>query len=122
MGRGVADSKRVSRGHTVYMICRPLEGEGVVSEGLSLQVGSPREPALGALRHSGVIRLHPGDPTPSGPLLGPVWSRAPGAHAHGNTERQVVDGLRTEVCGQQKQSNDPSNNQHNLNMPTTGRR
>ena len=34
-------------------------------------------------------------------------SRAPGPHAHGNTERQVVDGLRTEVCGQQKQSNDP---------------
>ena len=38
---------------------------------------------------------------------------APGAHAHGNTKRQVVDGLRTEVCGQQKQSNDPHNNQHN---------
>ena len=32
--------------------------------------------------------------------------------------RQVVDGLRTEVCGQQKQSNDPRNNQHNLNTPT----
>ena len=40
-------------------------------------------------------------------------SRARGAHAHGNTERQVVDGLRTEVCGQQQQSNDPRNNQHN---------
>ena len=39
----------------------------------------------------------PGDPAPSGPPLGPVWSRAPGAHAHGNTERQVVDGLRMEV-------------------------
>ena len=38
------------------------------------------------------------------------------------TERQVVDGLRTEVCGQQKQSNHPHNNQHNLNMPTAGRR
>ena len=24
-----------------------------------------------------------------------------------------MDGLRTEVCGQQKQSNDPHNNQHN---------
>ena len=48
-------------------------------------------------------------------------SRAPGAHAHGNTERQVVDGLRTEVCGQQKQSNDPHNNQHNPSAPTTGR-
>ena len=42
-----------------------------------------------------------------------AWrSRAPGPHAHGNTARQVVDGLRTEVCGQQKQSNDPGNNQH----------
>ena len=28
--------------------------------------------------------------------------RAPGPHAHGNAAGQVVDGLRTEVCGQQK--------------------
>ena len=33
-----------------------------------------------------------------------------------------MDGLRTEVCGQQKQSNDPHNNQHNPSTPTTGRR
>ena len=32
-----------------------------------------------------------------------------------------MGGLRTEVCGQQKQSTDPRNNQHNLNTPTTGR-
>ena len=51
-----------------------------------------------------------------------AWrSRAPGPHAHGNAARQVVDGLRTEVWGQQKQSNDPRNNQHNPNTPTTGR-
>ena len=49
---------------------------------------------------------------PSGPPLGPVGSRAHGAHAHRNTERQVVDGLRTEVCGRQKQSNNQHNNQH----------
>ena len=48
--------------------------------------------------------------------------RAPGPHAHGNTARQVGDGLRTGVWGQQKQSNDPRNNQHNSNTPTTGRR
>ena len=48
-------------------------------------------------------------------------SRAPGARTHRNTERQVVDGLRTEVCGQQKQSN-PHNNQHNPSTPTTGHR
>ena len=43
-----------------------------------------------------------------------AWrSRAPGPHAHGNAARQVVDGPRTEVCGQQEQSNDPRNNQHN---------
>ena len=30
-----------------------------------------------------------------------------------NTARQAMDGLWTEVCGQQKQSNDPRNNQHN---------
>ena len=51
-----------------------------------------------------------------------AWrSRAPGPHAQGKTARQVVDSLWTEACGQQKQSNDPSNNQHNLNTPTTGR-
>ena len=83
---------------------------------------APKEPTLGPLRHSAVVRLRPRDPAPSGPPLGPVWSRAPGPHAHGNTERQFVDGLRTEVGGQQKQSNDPHNNQHNLNLPTTGRR
>ena len=49
-------------------------------------------------------------------------SRARGAHAHRNTERQVVDGLRTEVRGQQKQSNDPHNNQHNPSTSTTGHR
>ena len=52
-----------------------------------------------------------------------AWSnRAPGSHADGNTARQVVDSLRTEVCGQQKQSNNPYNNQQNLNTPTTGHR
>ena len=44
---------------------------------------------------------------------GGVRSRVPGAHAHGNTERQVMDGLWTEARRQQKQSNDPHNNQHN---------
>ena len=45
---------------------------------------------------------------------GNAWrSRAPGPHAHGNAARQVVDSLRTEVCGQRKQSNDPRNKQHN---------
>ena len=36
--------------------------------------------------------------------------------------RQAMDGLWPEVCGQQKQSNDPGNNQHILNTPITGRR
>ena len=40
-----------------------------------------------------------------------AWrNRAPGPHR--NTARQAMDGLWTEVCGQQKQSNDPRN-QHN---------
>ena len=39
-----------------------------------------------------------------------------------NTARQAMDGLWTEACGQQKQSNDPANNQHILNTPTIGRR
>ena len=51
-----------------------------------------------------------------------AWrNRALGPHARGNTARQVMDDLSTEVCGRQKQSNDPGNNQHNLNTPTTGR-
>ena len=33
-----------------------------------------------------------------------------------------MDRLWTEVCGQQKQSNDPGNNQHILNTPIIGRR
>ena len=41
-----------------------------------------------------------------------AWrNRAPGPHR--NTARQAMDGLRTEVCGQQTQSNEPRNNQHN---------
>ena len=52
-----------------------------------------------------------------------AWrSRAPGPHAHRNAVRQVMDGLRTELCGQEKQSNDPRNSQYNLNTPTIGRR
>ena len=52
-----------------------------------------------------------------------AWrNRAPRPHAHRNTARQAVDGLWTEVCGQQKQSNDPGNNQHILNTPNTGLR
>ena len=31
-----------------------------------------------------------------------------------------MDGLWTEVCGQQKQSNDPGNNRHILNTPIIG--
>ena len=40
-----------------------------------------------------------------------IWGG--GAHAHRNTAKQAMDGLWTEVCGRQKQSNDPGNNQHN---------
>ena len=45
-----------------------------------------------------------------------------GPGPHRNTARQAMDGLWTEVCGQQKQSNNPGNNQHILNTPTIGRR
>ena len=49
-------------------------------------------------------------------------NRAPGPRAHRNTARQAMDGLWTEVRGQQKQSNDPGNNQHILNTPIIGHR
>ena len=43
-----------------------------------------------------------------------AWrNRAFGPHAHGNAERQAMNGLWTEARGQQTQSNDPGNNQHN---------
>ena len=47
-----------------------------------------------------------------------------GPHAHGNTARQVVDGLRTEVWGQQQQSNEqPAQPQHaNYWAPLTRKR
>ena len=52
-----------------------------------------------------------------------AWrSGAPGPHAHGNAARQVVDGRRAEVHGQQKPSNDPRNNQYNRGTPITGHR
>ena len=51
------------------------------------------------------------------------------AHVCPTVASELVGGFRcwnwrgrTEVCGQQKQSNDPGNNQHILNAPTTGRR
>ena len=54
-----------------------------------------------------------------------TWASRKQKHRLGlgrNTARQVMDGLWTEARGQQKQSNDPRNSQHILNMPTTGRR
>ena len=52
-----------------------------------------------------------------------AWrSGAPGPHLYGNTARQVVDERRAEVHEQQKPSNDPRNNQHNIGTPTTGHR
>ena len=72
------------------------------------------------------------DPTPSPVVRGTVsvvsikvWdvsvalkggvggNRAPGPHAHRTTATQATDGLWTEARGQQNQSNDPHNNQHN---------
>ena len=43
------------------------------------------------------------------PYASPFWNIGVG----GWVGWQVVDGLRTEVCGQQKQSTNPCNNQHN---------
>ena len=43
----------------------------------------------------------------------PAHSRQWGGGGDGNAARHVVDGLRTEVWGQQQQSHDPHNHQHN---------
>ena len=95
-------------------------------------------PSKGGGAHRPLIALCPSSsslPYPSlstslpfslGTSLHRPWSEwgggRPGPHAHGNAVRQVVDRLRTEVWGQQKQSHAPRNNQHNPNTPTTGRR
>ena len=94
--------------------------------------------AAGAKSGAKQLGHHPeaGDtPMPTGPFQGPdrftrisslPLSRPPGIAPLGpedrNTARQAMDGLWTEVCGQQKQSNDPRNNQHILDTPTIGRR
>ena len=80
---------------------------------------APGEPTLGPLRRSVVVRLRPGDPRPVGHRWGPCGAGHLGLTHTRNTARQVVDGLRTEVWGQQEQSNDPGNNEHHLNMSTT---
>ena len=49
-----------------------------------------------------------------------AWRSGP--HAHGNATRHVVDGRRAEGRGQREPSNDPRNNQHSPNTPTTGLR
>ena len=92
--------------------------------------GTPDKTGVGRTKDDGAVTVqrkapgtpcrrtrHPRQPTRNAPCAGGAnvvdgrdnaWgSRAPGPHAHGNAARQVVDGLRTEVCGQQKQSNDP---------------
>ena len=53
-----------------------------------------------------------------------MFGGGPGGHWTCEPRRVVRggDGLRTEVWGQQKQSNNPHNNQHILNTPTTGHR
>ena len=76
----------------------------------------PAKRTLPATNKQRALRTH--DPRSGGAYVvdgrDNTWrSRAPGPHAHRNTVRQVVDGLRTEARGQQKQSNDPRNNQHN---------
>ena len=49
-------------------------------------------------------------------------SRARGAHAHGNTERQVVDGLRTEVCVKQPPQSPAQPQYSNYWAPVTHKR
>ena len=47
-----------------------------------------------------------------------------GGHAHGNAARQVMDGLRTEVCGQPSKNRQttPTTTSTSPNTPTIGRR
>ena len=57
----------------------------------------------------------PHSPSPRVPDCSNAWrNRALGPHAHGNAVRQVVDGLRTEVCvGSKNSQTTPGNNQRN---------
>ena len=107
--------------------CVPFRGGGATQKwGTVLGVSEPV-----AFGRAGAAAQRRCSSAPSGPPLGPLRrpvernggpgkgrnlrrrNRAPGRHANRNAMRRVVDGLRTEVCGQQEQSNDPGNNQHN---------
>ena len=71
--------------------------------------------------HGGYLTCHERNHSNTQQFCPAAWrNRAPGPHR--NTARQAMDGLWTEVCGKQKQSNDPGNNQHILNTPSIGRR
>ena len=103
-----------TRGPPLGPLRRPVERDGGPGKGENPPT-KPRWAEPWTTARSQCSVNHPGHRAEQG-------SRAPGALAHGNTERQVVEGLRTEVCGQQTHSGDPHNNQHNPRTPTTGRR
>ena len=58
-------------------------------------------------------KIRPPDPTSKSALGCWLIHLLPVTGGGGGAARRVVDGLRTEVWGQQKQSNNPGNNQHN---------
>ena len=111
------------------------KGDGLTSQPCRYRV--PGQPLLNRHQVGGVFRSPDGlfaqqrEPTRGRPAVrgkGTYGGRSgqhveeQGTGTHGNTARQVMDGLWTEARGQQKQSNDPGNNQHILNTPTIGRR
>ena len=92
--------------------CPPSQGEAPATWALLIFLWSSAVAIQGLPRGRGSARQQ----------LHPVVA---GALGGGGDVRQVRRdqrrGLWTEVCGQQKQSNDPGNNQHILNTPTIGR-
>ena len=107
---GSSPPKRYARGRVLPGGCGMWEYPGCWELGMY-----PPMDAGGGRGREGGRRGHMVDGPDS------AWrNRAPGPHR--NTARQAMDGLWAEVCGQQKQSNDPGNNQHIPNTPIIGRR
>ena len=139
--RGNQDREPEWRGwESVRMGGSDNKGDGLASQPRRYRV--PGQPLLNRHQMGGVSRSpdglfaqHEQEPTRgrpavrgngtyggrSGQLVEEQGTWASHTRKHGNTARQVMDGLWTEAHGQQTQSNDPGNNQHNLNTPTTGR-
>ena len=113
-GDGLASQPRRYRVPGQPLLNRHQVGVSRSPDGLFAQ--QEREPNRGrpAVRGTGTCGGWPGQRVEEQG----TWASHTRKHSEAGYGRPVDGG----VCGQQKQSNDPHNNQHTFNVPTTGRR